>query len=227
MRKWQATQLMDKKKILVITDSLGLPRTEPQCVNDSEAWPHMLANHVEHEVYTFTRGGATSSDIVQELGGYLGAYTPDIVIVQVGIVDCAPRALTRTELKVVSVLPVIGKLVNLVVKRFRKNIVMARKITYTNKNKFRLNVELIRKKFDSSKVYFVSILPALEKYEKYNPGVTKNIADFNEILEKQGDYITPYTFSILDAITMSDFHHLNKNGHKIVFNAVLKELTTQ
>jgi hypothetical protein len=226
MRKWQATQLMDKKKILVITDSLGLPRTEPQSVNDSEAWPHMLANHVEHEVYTFTRGGATSSDIVRELGGYLGAYTPDIVIVQIGIVDCAPRALTRRELKVVSVLPVIGKLVNRVVKRFRKNIVMARKITYTNKNEFKLNVELIKEAFNNSEVYFVSILSALEDYEEYNPGVSDNIADYNKILGEQGNYISPYRPENLDAITMSDFHHLNKNGHKIVFNAVLKELTT-
>lgn len=215
---------MNKKKVLIITDSLGLPRSEPERVEDNEVWPHMLANSLDHEVYIFSRGGLSSADIIQELSRNLGSYTPDILILQCGIVDCAPRALTRKELKIVSVLPILGKLINRLIKKYRRVIVTSRKISYTNKNDFGLNIEIIKEAFKNSEIYFVSILPAMNEYEDRNPGIIENIISYNKILENKGDVIFPYNDLDLSIITMSDFHHLNSNGQKTIFNAVFNKV---
>ena len=89
---------MNKIKILVFSDSLGLPRNTPQAVNWEETWVQLLSKIYCVEYCAI--GGAKVSDLSRQIS-YYKIFNPDIVIVQSGIVDCAPRALTEFEKQII------------------------------------------------------------------------------------------------------------------------------
>src|SRR5688500_17972440 len=84
-----------KKKILIITDSLGLPRAVPEVCSYEQTWPFLL-NNAGYQIHQVSIGGATVSELYRQLE-YHYLFLPDLVIVQSGIVDCAPRALGKFE----------------------------------------------------------------------------------------------------------------------------------
>ena len=84
-----------KETILVIGDSLSLPRNFPEEVNSCDIWPQLLQKKGINIVQA-SLGGGTIKDLFLQ-SNYYKAYTPSRVIVQSGIVDCAPRALTYFE----------------------------------------------------------------------------------------------------------------------------------
>lgn len=89
--------MAEKRRILVITDSLGLPRDYPERCIYSDTWPALLKKdgHIIHQI---SIGGATVSELADQLLSYHLSFCPDVVLFQSGIVDCAPRAFTRNEL---------------------------------------------------------------------------------------------------------------------------------
>jgi hypothetical protein len=75
---------MTNLKVPTITDSLG-PRHSP--VFD-DTLPHML--RVKFLVHQVSIGGATATYFFNQLA-YYKMFAPDIIAIQAGIVDCAPR----------------------------------------------------------------------------------------------------------------------------------------
>ena len=81
-------------KILCVGDSLGLPR---EGVSYEDTWFYELVNKYreDHFIYKFKRG-LTSEYLIglygkEYKGEFSSFYMPDVVIMQSGIVDCAPR----------------------------------------------------------------------------------------------------------------------------------------
>lgn len=199
-------------KVLIITDSLGLPRPVPEIVLYEETWCHKLSEiSIVHQC---SLGGGTIDQLSSQLN-YLKMFSPDFVIVQSGIVDCTPRALTKTENYLVNKFWLSRKLMNyfskLIIRSLRK-----RGKTYTTPKVFSANVNRFLKEF-GSKLYWVGIIPAVEKYENKITGVEKNINTYNTILQEKlkMNYISTAEFS--ESFLMSDFHHLNKAGHHKLF----------
>ena len=86
---------MNKKRVLVISDSLGLPRENPDGIIYYEnSWPYLLKE--KFDVIHLGIGGASIDQLVSQAGYYRFA-NPDFVILQSGIVDCAPRTMTKKE----------------------------------------------------------------------------------------------------------------------------------
>ncbi|WP_141111094.1 SGNH/GDSL hydrolase family protein [Chromobacterium haemolyticum] len=202
--------------ILIFTDSLGFPRSEPEMVRYEETYVALLkVNFPDYDFIHVGRGGATIVDLYKHTNYFHGTIKPALVLIQCGIVDCAPRALKLVEQQIISRVPVFGSLIGRIVKRYAKSIRRWRKISYTPlsifveyKNRF----ELI-----FPNIYWIEILPAVDEYETSIDGISKNIRQYNEVLAR-GNSICTNDFS--GEQIMSDYHHLNTDGHRKMFEKI-------
>tara|TARA_B110000238_G_C15880385_1_gene333194 strand:+ start:155 stop:559 length:405 start_codon:yes stop_codon:yes gene_type:complete len=95
-----------KLRILCVGDSLGMPRNG---IPYDCTWFYFLNQmHSIHEyVPRFQRAMTTDNLVGSNKSDFLENYSPDIVIMQLGIVDCAPRYLPELSfrLKIINRLP--------------------------------------------------------------------------------------------------------------------------
>lgn len=207
-----------KDKIVFLTDSLSLPRNAPEIVTYEETYVYLLKQAFPNiEFIQFAYGGATINELKNQ-ADYIIGINPSIVILQTGIVDCAPRTLTKFELDFIHRIPFISSFMLKIIRKNASFIRNIRKITYTKESVFKNNLIDIQRKFNTSKVYAISIIPACAEYEKKVPGVSKKILSYNSILNSVLSGSVIDTSDIDEKGVMSDFFHLNKLGHQIIFN---------
>ncbi len=215
-----------KLRILVLGDSLCLPRIEPEKVDLWQTWPYLLQMNKDFEVIQLGIGGATIKDLYEQSNYYFPSY-PDIVIIQSGIVDCAPRALGNLEKEIIN----SNRLLNYLFSHFFpiKFMRRIRKKTYTNANDFSSYISEFKNRFSNSKIVWIGIVPVSGDYEKKVPGILKNISKYNKIIaEKLTDN---NIFCSTDAIPldgiMSDHHHLSSIGHEWIFKQISRNISTK
>ena len=91
----QGSVLSAKYKILFITDSLAFPRREPEAVMYEDTYIALLKTEFPQcDFIHHGRGGATIVELFKHSIYYHETLRPDLVFMQSGVVDCAPRALT-------------------------------------------------------------------------------------------------------------------------------------
>ncbi|RAW01301.1 SGNH/GDSL hydrolase family protein [Pseudochryseolinea flava] len=205
------------KKVLILGDSLTLPRFKPESCKHEDTWPVLLQDYFD--VHAISIGGGTIKDLHRQLEYHI-AYKPDYVIIQSGIVDCAPRALGLLELEVMQQFWVTKRLVLPIVRKQSKYLRGFRNKTYTTPRDFASYLQKIRMQLGAVEMFSIGILPSCPEYEIIVPGVTKRVKQFNEILKNlfQENFIP--TDTIDRAGIMSDHIHLNKDGHQFIFNSV-------
>lgn len=202
-------------KILILTDSLGLPRNRPEKCEFEETWPILLKNE-SRQIHQVSIGAATSQVLLRQTT-YQKGFNPDIVFLQVGVVDCAPRFMSNKELDFTGALGAFGKSIRFLFNR--KWIRKIRKISYINEVEFKKNMLEINNAFACPTVA-IGILPASLQYEKILPGIIEKSFTYNKILEEtMAHYIKSEGVADVDGV-MSDFHHLNKNGHYYIFKKI-------
>lgn len=209
-------------KIAVFTDSLGLPRDRPEVVNYSETWVNMLKQN--HQIYQVSIGGGTIEDLYNQ-AVYVNSFNPDVVIIQSGIVDCTPRALTKTESYILNKYKLTQKILKYILKeKTTKFLRKYRRCSYTPLAKFLEYSKMFKATFSNSKVYFIGIVPASVEYEKKVPRVTKSINHYNKKLSEifKDSFIETSCFAS-DKL-MSDNIHLNTEGNKLLATIVERKL---
>ncbi|PKO98497.1 MAG: hypothetical protein CVU13_10085 [Bacteroidetes bacterium HGW-Bacteroidetes-8] len=215
---------INKKRILIIGDSLALPRVHPEKVEYRETWPELLKNTGKFEIIQLSIGGGTIVDIFDQLS-YYKYFQTDIIVIQLGIVDCAPRALTQFELKLFQ----SNKLFSLILSRFLpiNFLRRIRNISYVDLYKFCEFYEKMILQFKNCYVINVGILPIPIDYEKKLAGITKNQFKYNtaikSISQKYGCYYIDSELMPLNGI-MTDYHHLNSKGHLWIYNSIVKAI---
>jgi len=90
-------------KIMCIGDSMGLPREH---VKYEETWVSRIKNEFSKVDFLINCQRSQTTNVLKSID-CLEYYNPEIVIIQLGIVDCAPRILNRNTLfyKILSRLP--------------------------------------------------------------------------------------------------------------------------
>ena len=219
------------EKVLFLGDSLGLPRPDRSTI-DVETWPQIVAEKLHHKnikfFFHFTGASHSGTLIRMRKGGYLAGYDPDILVLQIGIVDCANRALREGTREFISRIPIIRRIVRRIVGTFHRQILSLRNITYVSRKKFRSNLIELRSLFDGVRFVIIPIAPASDYYCKLMPRIRKNIEDYNEIL---GDVFPDsflkeaYLGSRPEDLMLDDFHHLSKFGHEIVSECVVEKIS--
>jgi lysophospholipase L1-like esterase len=198
---------------LLVTDSLALPRREPELLRYEHTYVALLKDAFPNiDFIHFGRGGATIRDLFQHSSNYHGTLDPDLVFMQTGIVDCAPRALKAVEQQVISRLPLIGRALGSLIRRNAPRLRRWRRITYTPLASFRAYVEKFEAQF--REVHWLGIVPAVPEYESAVQGISRNITLYNAVLrERRFIEVGEITKSAL----MADHHHLNAEGHRLIF----------
>ena len=207
------------KRIVLFTDSLAMPREEPEVTFFEDTYPYHLRK--DFEVFQFSKGGGIMCEFVEQTF-YYNQYKPDIIILQLGIVDCGPRAFSKLEEAIFQ-----SNKVFRLVRRFlskaglSKKIRNIRKVSWTSTKNYRQGCEFFISKFPNSAVYALSIVPSSNEYEKQVPGISKKIEEYNSILRE----VFKQNFIDISNIPaegiMSDHHHLTKLGHQFVYNTIL------
>ncbi|MBJ2126455.1 SGNH/GDSL hydrolase family protein [Flavobacterium sp. IB48] len=212
-------------RILFLTDSLSLPRKfDSGEVTYEDTYLFMLRNRFpELLIVDIAIGGAKISDLLGQCF-YYKQFKPDLVFLQCGIVDCAPRSFSLMEKLLIDKFRL-----RKVTKLFEKKLRKIRNCTYTPKEVFLDSLLRIKSDFESIPLYSLGILQIAEQYEKLIPGIKKNAHEYNQILKSHTKFIENDDFP-LDGI-ISDFHHLNEKGHQLIFvkleNVILDHLNSK
>lgn len=203
-------------KILILTDSSSLPRERPELCKYSDTWPVLLKENYEiHQVSI----GAATSEILKRQVTYQKHFNPDLVIVQVGLADCAPRFMSKKELDFTYALGYLGSGLRFCLNR--KWVRKVRQISYVNEIDFRSNVKAIKNSLNCPLIS-ISIIPASDEYQNLLPGLSTKIDLYNAILQQESDYVID-TKGIGEGV-MSDHMHLNGEGQKFIYRLVLDKL---
>lgn len=209
-------------KTLILTDSLSLPRVKPEIVEQKNTWPIILKSFNYFDISYLAIGGGTVDQLFDQGNNYYKAINPSILIIQSGIVDCAPRAYSRLEKDIIISNKYLSKLFFniLPVTAIRK----IRNINYTDKKHFEYYVNAFIDSFNESKIFWIGIIPAQPKYEKKLPGISNIIKAYNEIIENnmiktKNVFINTKEFP--QNGTMSDFHHINEIGHSWIADKLI------
>jgi lysophospholipase L1-like esterase len=157
---------------------------------------------------------------------------PDIVIIQLGIVDCAPRLFKRdgVERKLINRLPNIIK--KYYIDFVKKNRKRKRNHAWVNSKKFKENIQnyisrsqIIRPK----KIIFIEIPIPSSVYLDKNPKAIHSIKKYNSILNELCskndicDTINPLTVKKNIQI-YDDGYHPNPMGNNLVADLLINEL---
>lgn len=213
-------------KVLIITDSLGFPRSTPDLLLYEETYVSLLKNKfIDYDIIHQGMGGATIRELYNHSSYYHLTLNPDIVFIQSGIVDCAPRALTVIEQYIITRLPYLSKILVSLVKKNSNLLRKYRNIKYTHVEQYQEYIKKFNLLFNNT--YWIGIFPAVDAYEKQVHDIKKSILKYNDILKEENNnndkYISLINYTEFDI--MSDFHHLNKFGHTKLFNDISVLLT--
>ncbi len=209
-------------RVLFLTDSLSLPREgDGEVVKYNETYINLLRKRFpEFLIVDCAIGGATIWDLFKQ-SFYYKYFDPQLVIIHCGIVDCAPRAFTLFEKKLL-------KKLGLKPKRLIRFLRKYRGYRLTPQKKFEKICVRLKNQFFGVPVWSIGIMPASLAYEKKLPGIIKSIAAYNQILAENFNFIDNREFP-LEGI-LGDHHHLNGYGHKVLterLNKVLFDTSNQ
>ena len=205
-------------RVLLLTDSLGCPREE---TNVSDTWVDRILRKwsgKEVNFYTYCVHGLSASRIDVE---YLREIQPDIIIMQIGIVDACRRALGKYEFEIVKRIPWMGNVVKKFCGKYHYVLSAVRNVHYCSRTRFFKVVSQICEE-SIGEVFFLKIaLPGSDLVKKtYN--VEKDVYAYNSIVGTipKLKVVDPYGNRNPDTFLLSDGHHLNPLGNELLYKTV-------
>lgn len=221
--------------VLFITDSLGYPRVEPSGASAADVWTYRVRDIFSKEdnqrfvFYFDMKTGRDSSSLTFDVEHHIKSYQPNVIVLQIGIVDCYPRALTKLEHQVLPRIPILNKLSKKFVKKYYSSIVKLRDIAYVKESDFYNNLEKLKAQFIDVEWLVLPIAPANEAYSNKNPLIKNRVESYNMILNKvfgKSMLTSIYDSANLDKLYLSDNHHLSSYGHELLSSQVSSKLSS-
>lgn len=218
--------------IVILSDSLSLPRVDDdETILLRESYPHLLQKKIGSDIRVVNRGiRFTTTDSLRDfqyLFDNLLIYAPKTVIVQMGIVDCAPRLFSPLFRSLVSKIPIkiIRDLIILPFKKNRRFFTKYFKIKLVNKKRFKKNLEVFLGTMKEYKINVIIVNIPKTSYTNNNKSFNFNesINDYNSIIlnlsmKFKFQQIDINRHSKTENILVNDGIHYNKKGCEIVAN---------
>ena len=219
------------KKIVIIGDSLSLPRPDDG-INFECTYPYLLSKELDSFIIInrSRRANDTKEQTVnQNIMDDIVYLKPDILIIHLGIVDCAPRIFSRNETTLLKYLKFVNKYIIKFASRHRYLITKIFKKVYVKPNEFQQNLEVLIKKVKeyTNKVYIVNIANTNEENINKSYGFIQHINTYNEILEniaKDENIKLIDINSVTGNILLDDGIHLNENGNIKMSQILIREI---
>ena len=204
--------------ILILTDSLGAPRPGTAY---QKTWVHHIIEEYRAKCHCFayTERALTSPQLAALVKEKFCLYSPDLVIIQVGLADCAPRALTQKEQAIISKIPLVSPLIKILIKRYYGAITRRRNICYVSKDLYKDSIEKIAEAFPRAQKIVIPIITPCDAYIQKSPLIEERIRNYSHALyELQEIQVLETVDALPKAIINHDFyvedhHHLSERGH--------------
>lgn len=231
-------------KIVVMADSLAMAREGETNVAFEATYPYLLDQSLRRRFgaeapLVIERGmrRRTIEYVLDEWYELVDLRGPEVVVVHVGIVDCAPRVFLRRERQFVENLrpSFLREAILSNVHRHRRAIVNMRKKVYVPADRFTALVGQVVARAKASKLrslVFVNIITPPVEMDERSPGFIKNAGVYNQILkthaEANGVHLIDIDRMIKEAggaeqLTV-DGIHLNDDGHKMLASEIEKHV---
>lgn len=224
-------------RILILGDSLPFPRpTRGQPLKLT--WPSLLKDRLPQiDAYLRAHPRFTIIDVLKELGFFAESLADfDAVIVQVGIVDCAPRPYPHLIAKLIEVcvsMPTFRKIEGFTHRRllwcYRRPWVEEAEFVSAAQHL----VEMVFSCNPRLKVIFITVAPPSRTIVELLPGIELAAGRYNAALSKIINKLAPtYGCRLLDPFTgadqlmftIEDGHHLSGYGHKLIADSLVPAL---
>lgn len=227
--------------IAIVTDSLGFPRPADG-LSTLESYPVRVARIIEQRypeatVFHFGWGGATIAQLlpyVRQGMGYLGDGKFVATFLQFGIVDATPRAFLPGELEEIDrVTRVPGLFKPTVTANYAKISQLRNYPTYTSEQDFSTLLTILLESIAAQKprgVFFIPIFPCFGEMNLQCPSFNLiQLPRFNQVikstLQRPNEEIMEELYDVnWEQLMLQDGFHLNKQGHKVLADAILKRV---
>jgi len=221
---------MKNNKVLIITDSVSMPRPG---INYEDTWIYLLKKkYPDLDFIDRPARGAISRRLVTEGGGgadLLETYMPGVVIIQLGLAECAPRLFKKSGYEFFFMNRVLSpslrsRYINFVKKRRPRKQELAEATPEEFRNN--LNQYMQRCIKYNTNVLYIKILRATDLYLSKSPEIQKSIDIYNDIIDEiASEYDNMETISpVKDNIDVNsiclDELHITKEGNRIYYKAV-------
>lgn len=226
------------KKILIIGDSLSMSRHVDGITYDV-MYSTLLSNVFrDWLVVNGSQRANTSRRVVDRSyqEEYLLPLRPDFVILQIGVVDCLPRLLSRTERIALSILTKLN-LTSRVAKYYisykssrRLRFTKRKQMFFVDALEFQKNLLELKKILSelTCKVIVINIPCPGQKLRERSYGVDASVLKYNNIIctvfgDLENRIIDLYEMTRCDPLLLlSDGYHIQAGGHKLIFEEILK-----
>jgi len=225
--------------ISVITDSLSLGRIdydkdkkrENVTIYQYDTWVNLL-NHPK--MYVNSQRERTTEFLVSDACQYecIDLVNPDLIIIQLGVVDCAPRVISRYERKIMNSFIFPKFIRERIIKSRSKNranltSINPLKKVYVSLNDFESILNQFIEKNSDKKILFVPIIydektldgAFVSNCKLYNKTIL-NIAKYNSnFICLDVDYLLKNSVNFC-----KDGYHLSSKGHKSITKKIRKTI---
>lgn len=227
-----------------MADSLAMAREGETNVAFEATYPYLLEQALRRRFQSeaplvIERGmrRRTIEYVLDEWYELVDLRRPDVVVIHVGIVDCAPRVFLRRERQFVENLrpAFLRDTILSNVHRYRRAIVKTRKKVYVPPDRFNTLVGQVLARAKQSKLrslVIVNIITPPAEMDERSPGFIRNVGIYNEILQAHANDTGVHLIDIdrmikeaggVDRLTV-DGIHLNETGHTMLANEIEKHV---
>jgi len=217
------------KKLIILGDSLSMPRPDFEY---EKTYLCLLKKILfDWDIIIKNRRSNDTEKTSRHLFKEIAFLKPDMVVIHLGIVDCAPRLFSKSEKKVVNKMPLfLQKRIIDFLSKYRYFFTKYFKKTYVPDFKFeKCMTYIIKTIFDLGAVPIViNIAGTNSKNKLRSCGFEKNINRYNQILN---NILKDFEINTIDInskgtdVLLSDGIHLNEVGHQWVAEQIGKQIT--
>lgn len=224
-------------RILILGDSLPFPRPnkgQPLPVT----WPALLREqYPECDIWLRATPRSCILDVLKEFAFFTDSLAEfDLIVVQTGIVDCAPRPYPRFVYKLIESfcgMPALRRIERFAHARLRwlygRPWVSSREFAAS----IRELVETASERHPGIRSAFVPIASPSRTIVQTLPGVDRAAAEYNGTLARTVSDLKSLNAILLDpfagvdpeVITIEDGHHLSRTGHVCIAAAIGRMIT--
>ena len=218
------------KRVVLIGDSLGMPR---EGLKREETYPYLIKSELTDFDIVSIHARANDSgrqSTKQSLRESIDLLQPDVIVIQLGIVDCAPRLFTRMETHFVRYLLGVRTFIRKFMSKRRHFFTKLLPKTYVKKADFEKNILKIverGREYDAS-VLVVNIANTSERNKERSYGFEKNILAYNNILQ---EIVNDNKLTLIDMYSMNckeimleDGIHYNQYGSQVLAGKIVSYL---
>lgn len=240
---------MERLSLLVYGDSLGMPRAVDGILFDQtyaellRAGYERLLPETRVHLYNRSRGGGSAAALYRDYkqdSFYFAKPMADVLVIQGGVCDCAPRPIPFWLRRCISRLPELLKA--RIIKFIHNNRARLQRAgswreTPPAEFKVRFQEWLEHAVCNVGQVYVINIAPTNDEIEAHSPGFRHSIELYNGLIQQAVEAVNATNLGLVDVhahiltqmepldyyVNKKDGHHVTVAGHRLYSELILQK----